>query len=310
MPITQREGKWYWGSKGPYKSRKEAEDVQRAAYASGYGVQQKIEKLEMGAPMDGVKRELTASELEKRKKHLVKHYLLEEGEHSTQSPRGKSKPANPPVAHSHTHSHHLHKEDGGGDGFAGTAFTSEGAGIFDPTFGERGKKKKTGIERLEDFIRDRTPIKLDVNKMESHGTVANGKMGPVRIDWEKKKVSEEDVQKVVEHEGEQNHTTPVKDSKDKQKSLQQVISDIQDDEREKELQLQYGFGQSGGQDDELHRGNPKDTLNRNPRDDEDEEEEESNIPEEVDLKNGKKSGKILSKAQYIDSWMLDFDKEY
>ena len=278
MPIIQREGKWYWGSKGPYKSRKEAEDVQRAAYASGYGVQQKIEKLEMGAPMDGVKRELTVSELEKRKKHLVKHYL--------------------------------HKEDGGGDGFAGTAFTSEGAGIFDPTFGERSKKKKTGIERLEDFIRDRTPIKLDVNKMESHGTVANGKMGPVRIDWEKKKVSEEDVQKVVEHEGEQNHTTPVKDSKDKQKSLQQVISDIQDDEREKELQLQYGFGQSGGQDDELHRGNLKDTLNRNPRDDEGEEEEESNIPEEVDLKNGKKSGKILSKAQYIDSWMLDFDKEY
>ena len=46
MPVTQRKGEWYWGSKGPYKSRKQAEEVQRAAYASGYGVQQKIEKIE------------------------------------------------------------------------------------------------------------------------------------------------------------------------------------------------------------------------------------------------------------------------
>ena len=45
MPITQRKGEWYWGSKGPYKSRKQAEEVQRAAYASVYGVQQKLEKI-------------------------------------------------------------------------------------------------------------------------------------------------------------------------------------------------------------------------------------------------------------------------
>jgi len=53
MPIKKEGDKWYWGSKGPYNSRKQAEEVQRAAYASGY---QKIEKIEMGAPMDGETR--------------------------------------------------------------------------------------------------------------------------------------------------------------------------------------------------------------------------------------------------------------
>jgi len=36
MPVRQRENKWYWGSKGPFTSRKKAEKVAQAAYASGY----------------------------------------------------------------------------------------------------------------------------------------------------------------------------------------------------------------------------------------------------------------------------------
>ena len=36
MPITRRDGKYYWGSKGPFDSRKKAEEVAQAAYASGY----------------------------------------------------------------------------------------------------------------------------------------------------------------------------------------------------------------------------------------------------------------------------------
>lgn len=37
MPIRHVKGKgWYWGSKGPFASRKKAEEVARAAYASGY----------------------------------------------------------------------------------------------------------------------------------------------------------------------------------------------------------------------------------------------------------------------------------
>ena len=36
MPIKRKNGKWYWGSKGPFDSRKKAEEVAQAALASGY----------------------------------------------------------------------------------------------------------------------------------------------------------------------------------------------------------------------------------------------------------------------------------
>ena len=36
MPINRKDDGWYWGSKGPFKSKDKAEEVQRAAYASGY----------------------------------------------------------------------------------------------------------------------------------------------------------------------------------------------------------------------------------------------------------------------------------
>ena len=121
MPISERNGKWYWGSKGPFNSRKKAEEVAQAAHASGY------EK------------------------------LLKEG-------------------------------DGGAglDGLSGVVFTSENAGIFTPTHGgskttrkERkhikrehdekrkkllGKQKKSGVERLEQFVKEGSPIKKAVNK--------------------------------------------------------------------------------------------------------------------------------------------------
>ena len=269
MPITKREDKWYWGSKGPYNSRKQAEEVERAAYASGYGVQQKIEKLETGAPMDGTKRQLTATEIREQERKIQ-----------------------------------IHKEDGGGEGFGGTAFTSTNARIFNPTFGEK-KKKKTGEERLHDFVTESSPLKLNVEKMHSHGTVANGKMGPVRIDWDKRKLDVEDVQKVVAREGEQNQDSVAKDAKDKQRSIERTVEDVKDDEKEKELRLQYGYGSMGGQDDELHRANPKDKLSRNPRDDEGEEEEESTEPEEIELKSHLTYGKMMRKSAGWDKLFKD-----
>ena len=44
MPIRKVQGKWYWGSKGPFKTKKKAEAVQRAAYASGYKGKRKKRK--------------------------------------------------------------------------------------------------------------------------------------------------------------------------------------------------------------------------------------------------------------------------
>lgn len=36
MPIRHTSEGWFWGSKGPFGSRKKAEEVARAAYAHGY----------------------------------------------------------------------------------------------------------------------------------------------------------------------------------------------------------------------------------------------------------------------------------
>ena len=36
VPITKKKDGYYWGSKGPFKTRKKAAEVAQAAYASGY----------------------------------------------------------------------------------------------------------------------------------------------------------------------------------------------------------------------------------------------------------------------------------
>lgn len=36
MPIRHTKKGWYWGSKGPFKTKKKAQAVARAAHASGY----------------------------------------------------------------------------------------------------------------------------------------------------------------------------------------------------------------------------------------------------------------------------------
>ena len=146
MPISERNGKWYWGSQGPFNSRKKAEEVAQAAHASGY------EK------------------------------LLKEG-------------------------------DGGAglDGLSGVVFTSENAGIFTPTHGgskttkkERkhikrehdekrkkllGKQKKSGVERLEQFVKEGSPIKKAVNKRSDgmpQGDVAhNPQNNLIQVDYRK-----------------------------------------------------------------------------------------------------------------------------
>ena len=250
MPITNRDGKWYWGKQGPFNSRKKAEEVAQAAHASGYT--KALEKLVFGAPMDGQPRQPTAAEIIREEK------------------RGKV----------------IRKEDGGGDGgggFGGTAFTSTDAGIFNPTFGEKKKKKKTGIERLHDFITDKSPLKL--SKMTS--STGNGKLGPVRIDWDKRKLDDEDPPQVIEEGGDDMEEGTVAAQKD----FQRRIEDLEEETKEKDLQLQSGFGTMGAQGDALHRANPKDQLSRNPLD-EDEEEEDSTDPEV----------KRLSKALFDKMW--------
>ena len=36
MPVRKTPKGWYWGAKGPFKTKKKASQVGQAAYASGY----------------------------------------------------------------------------------------------------------------------------------------------------------------------------------------------------------------------------------------------------------------------------------
>ena len=36
MPVIKKTKGYYWGTKGPFKTKKKAQAVGRAAYASGY----------------------------------------------------------------------------------------------------------------------------------------------------------------------------------------------------------------------------------------------------------------------------------
>ena len=197
MPIKQKNGKWYWGSQGPFKSKKKAEEVAQAAHAAGFA------KTEIGQILEGDKPHLVERPLtnhpsypprdKTRRKRLDwtentptakllkdKSYLHPEQREWRKAPNEKTKGSPPyvnddpkeakikpkhPVSHSH---HHLHKEgDGGGDSFGGTVFTSTNAGIFSPTYGERetkSKKKRSGIEKLGIYLTDGSPTKKGIKK--------------------------------------------------------------------------------------------------------------------------------------------------
>lgn len=44
MPIRHTDKGWYWGSKGPFPTRAKAQQVATAAYSSGYGEENQMEK--------------------------------------------------------------------------------------------------------------------------------------------------------------------------------------------------------------------------------------------------------------------------
>ena len=139
MPIKQKNGKWYWGSQGPFESKKKAEEVARAAHSAGFA------KTEIGAIMEGEKPHMIERPLvnhpsypprdKTRRKRLDwtedtptakllkdKSYLHPEQRDYRKAPNEKSKGSPPyvnddpqevkhkpqhPTSHSH---HHLHKE--------------------------------------------------------------------------------------------------------------------------------------------------------------------------------------------------------
>jgi len=163
---------------------------------------------------------------------------------------------------------------GGGGGAAtsggfgsggGTVFTSTNSGIFTPTYGgggykrkknhireiKRKKDKKSGIERLSRFLREFTPEKKALEKMYSinatqplvelmnsvmksqypNGRGYGGNLGMKVLDWKKPNTNEEPP-KVSEFKGRK------RDEKDndaviEQKYMEQKIKNLDDESRKK-----------------------------------------------------------------------------
>ena len=154
---------------------------------------------------------------------------------------------------------------GGFGSGGGTVFTSTNSGIFTPTYGgggykrkknhireiKRKKDKKSGIERLSRFLREFTPEKKALEKMYSinatqplvelmnsvmksqypNGRGYGGNLGMKVLDWKKPNTNEEPP-KVSEFKGRK------RDEKDndaviEQKYMEQKIKNLDDESRKK-----------------------------------------------------------------------------
>ena len=178
MPVTKRNGKYYWGSKGPFDSRKKAESVQQAAHASGY---EKMVGSPVGATDEGQKPN-TAQDVANREKHLRK-----EGE----------------------------GDGGGGTVFTSSDAgiftpTHGGHGVRPMSRNQQKKhKKRTGVEKLASFMDERSPHVfskdldslnsfIDKSAFPSDNFESQNRMNnPKRLDWKKKKAN--DTEKAIGH---------------------------------------------------------------------------------------------------------------
>ena len=192
MPVTKRDGKYYWGSKGPFDSRKEAQAVQRAAFASGY---EKMVGNPVGASDEGVKPN-TAQDVADREKRLTK----EDGAATvfTSSDAGIFTPTH--GGHGvHSMSRHQQKK----------------------------KKKRSGPEKVAMFLDDKSPHTFtkelqalkdfEKSAFPSDNFESQNRMNnPKRLDWQKKKAN--DAEKAVAH----THNPPAQFYKDRGASYSSV----------------------------------------------------------------------------------------
>ena len=201
MPVTKRNGKYYWGGKGPFDSRKQAEAVQQAAHANGY---EKMVGSPVGATDEGVKPH-TAQDVATRE-----HHLRKEGE----------------------------GDGGGGTVFTSSDAgiftpTHGGQGVRHQ---QHKKKKRTGVEKVAAFMDDKTPHVfsksitalnnfLDKSAFPSDNMESKNRMNnPKRLDWEKKKA--DDTEKAVAH----THNPPMQFYKDRGASYASVAGGPADQE--------------------------------------------------------------------------------
>ena len=300
MPIKQKAGEWYWGKQGPFKTREEAVKVAQAAYASGYkkshGTEMDMKKAWITNPRgDGKngnqnKKYIEGKELETTPDETAVEYVQKVW--SQGIPFDTVNPSN-----DNKRKKVLKKEGdgGGGDGGSfgggeGTVFTSENAGIFTPTHTDRGKRRKrrspTGVDRLNDFITERSPERkmqnsfatqlvewatIALRKYDDSDTVDDNTWKPAAKKYSESLSSErEPLKNPIEFDASPSKTAAT-DQKAEEARIKQLDEEENKDDATPEtgqaseaspagLNIQFGYDARGKQDDELARGGQQDTL--------------------------------------------------
>ena len=218
------------------------------------------------------------------------------------------------------------KKEGDGGGFGdggGTAFTSTDSGIFTPTHSDRGTRKKndakkrTGIDRLADFVTDNSPerkmeksqndtqtivdllnwVRLELRKedakgfrQQNSGTGMNDQIP--QIDWDKEQEEQDDSSSdPVEFD-----SKPSKQSAETQNSITDKIKLLDDEDDSNKPQdtgsarqaspagvnVKLAMPSAGVQYDSLGQGGSKDTKQYEEVEEPDIEGEEVEEPDSED----------------------------
>ena len=205
------------------------------------------------------------------------------------------------------------KKEGDGGGFGdggGTVFTSSDSGVFTPTHSERGtrkkneNKKKTGIERLEQFVSGNSPerkmVKADAmftlelvnwvrkelrkGEFRQQGSGESINDQPPRIDWKKKDVDiPEDKDEVLEFDAEPDDQADVTQNGETERIKE--LDDEEENEKPKDtgaagdaapagVNVQLAYESGGYEADALRQGGSKDLEQEDVDDPADEHENE------------------------------------
>ena len=255
MPIKKTNKGWYWGSKGPFDSKKKAQKVAQAAYASGY--QKSFENGNITKLLESILQDL---------KKENGGFNGSSGTVFTSTNSGIFTPTYGSSKSTRKRKKKINAK-------------KKGQGLI-------SGKKTSGVEKLQRWMSDKSPVKkLKKGIKKSIETNTGSEVhNPMRIDWQKPhkgmiRHKENDDPKFVEREGkdEKEQDLSVIEQNDFQRKVTEMDSDNKRKTRgrdtkdlDSEVSATAGARQlskqpnkfGNPQDDELLRGAKKDKENK------------------------------------------------
>ena len=177
MPVRKKDGKWYWGGQGPFNSKKKAEEVAQAAYASGYT--KKGWLTNPRGSTDSNKHE-DAAEEERQQGFRYRKGMGGWGR------GGQQEGTKPTIPRSKNRKLKKDMASGYGSGLNAQGDSLKRGAYWD----QRTNNKKTGNKKEEhEESAVQKFLKYDQGRSINHPSYPpthSGLLGPKRIDWKKK----------------------------------------------------------------------------------------------------------------------------